>query len=152
MTMTRLKILQKFYVNIERLIGDPATYLREGQMLKLKASGYMDLVIERYSSKSVILAHYGELNGDLMSDPCVEFEIDLKNKIAFPLTYEQHYLGMYQEIYDHDEQGKIVAYRPRLQKSIESFCTTWFRNIEMQKFPSYVERLNLTVDNLQPTT
>jgi hypothetical protein len=59
---------------------------------------------------------------------------------------------MYQEIYDRDEQGKIVAYRPRLQKSIESFCTTWFRNIEMQKFPSYVERLNLTVDNLQPTT
>ncbi|GEM_PF-933549 len=138
--VARIKRLLKFYSAIERLVGPVEKFLDGYHHLKLESSGFMPLCIEHVGSNQISLAHYYEQNGDLMRDPDVVMEIDLANKGAFPLTYQQDGLGLYQEIYIYDKTGKKTQFRPRLQKSIESFMVTWFENIEAQRFPSFEER------------
>jgi len=136
----RIKRLLKFYSAIERLVGPVEKFLDGHHHLKLESSGFMPLCIEHVGPNQISFTHYYLQNGDMMKDPDVVMEIDLKNKAAFPLTYQQDGLGLYQEIYVTDETGKKIKFSPSLQKSIESFMVTWFENIKAQGFPSFEER------------
>jgi len=96
--------------------------------LKIKNPPYMDLVIEKVDSKQVSVAHYGEMNGDLMRDPEVVFRLPDWT----PLYIQQDYLGVYRET--HDENGNPIASEV---VSINRFCDqTWAPNLLHQKFNS----------------
>jgi len=138
--VARIKKLLKFYSAIERLVGPVDKFLDGHHHLKLESSGFMALCIEHVGPNQISFAHYYLQNGDMMKDPDVVMEIDLANKAAFPLTYQQDGLGLYQEIYECDDTGKKLRFSPNLQKSIESFMVTWFDNMKNQGFPSFEER------------
>ena len=61
---------------------------------------FMTLVVEKIMDQPGFeavysLAHYGELNGDLMSDP--EMTFGLFDGEFYPLSFRNDYLGFYQE-------------------------------------------------------
>ena len=60
---------------------------------------FMPVVVEfNYqfdSGRQYSLSHYGEQNGDLMSDPDMTFFVDSDAKV-FPMTYLNDYAGMEQ--------------------------------------------------------
>ncbi len=94
---------------------------------KLKADGFMDLSIEWISEDRIAIAHYGEQNGDLMADPDMTLIVDNEVKTLMPATYQNDYVGVYQEVYTDD--GRWL---PRLSRDLTSFLTTWLKNIEFQ--------------------
>lgn len=108
--------------------------------VKLESSGYMPLVIENlgytdYDGNPVYcMAHYGEMNGDAMADPDLTFAVDFGNGTVFPLTFQNDYMGTYQEVFIEDENGNPTKYRPRLLHSLDDFLRQWLKNIEHQGF------------------
>ena len=94
---------------------------------KLTAKGFMDLTVERIGLDRIALAHYGEQNGDLMADPDMELIIDFDKKEVLPATFQNDYAGIYQEVYNGNNQWK-----PKLSRELTSFLSTWLRNIELQ--------------------
>ena len=97
------------------------------QYSKLKADGFMDLSVEWISEDRIAIAHYGEQNGDLMADPDMTIIVDNEAKTVMPATYQNDYVGVYQEVYTDD--GRWL---PRLSRELTSFLTTWLKNIEFQ--------------------
>lgn len=93
----------------------------------LSADGFMDLSIEWIGDNRLAMAHYGKQNGDLMADPDMELIVDFGKKEVLPATYQNDYLGVYQEVYLENNQ-----WRPKLSQELTSFLDTWLRNIEFQ--------------------
>lgn len=94
---------------------------------KLKADGFMDLSIEWISENRIAIAHYGEQNGDVMADPDMTLYVDDEAKTVMPATYQNDYVGVYQEVYTDDGR-----WRPKLSRELTSFLSTWLKNIEFQ--------------------
>lgn len=94
---------------------------------KLKADGFMDLSIEWISDNRIAIAHYGEQNGDSMADPDMTMYIDDEAKTVMPATYQNDYVGVYQEVYTDDGR-----WRPKLSRELTSFLKTWLKNIGFQ--------------------
>ncbi|MGC9329863.1 MAG: DUF6908 domain-containing protein [Candidatus Hinthialibacter sp.] len=84
----------------------------------------------------VSVAHYGEQNGDLMSDPEMTFLRTPKGNVV-PMSYCNHYLGVYREsvrITERIEDGKQqVTYNPVRQAEHAQFANKWMRNIKEQQ-------------------
>ena len=80
--------------------------------------------------------HYGEQNGDLMRDPEMVFEIHAwaDAPTAEPLSFRNDYMGLMQEIYRYDDDGKKTAVNPKLKQDLKSFGLTWFQNLKDQGF------------------
>ncbi len=79
------------------------------------------------------IAHYYTQNGDLMSDPYMEFVI-LKDKEIYAILFEQHgSLEAYQEAFMYHEDGSIRGVIPGLQKDMTSFANGWLLNIQRQQ-------------------
>ena len=94
---------------------------------KLEADGFMDLTIEWIGSNRISITHYGEQNGDLMADPDMELIIDFDKKEILPATFQNDYIGIYQEVYSDNNQ-----WRPELSRELTTFLNTWLKNIEFQ--------------------
>ena len=96
---------------------------------------FMPLVVEKIMdlpgfSAVYSLAHYGELNGDLMADPEMTFgELDGE---FYPLSFRNDYLGFYQEVMSYQD-GQEPAVDERLQKELTEFAALWLRNIKEQQ-------------------
>lgn len=107
-----MKVLDK---KSEAIFKQLLELLGEKEYLKLDNSDgvYMPLSIQRLGENKVALAHYGELNGDLMADPDMEFEIG--EDYIRPLTYQNDYMGYFSE-------------NPDLE-----FCKMWLQNIKEQQ-------------------
>jgi len=105
-------------------------YESAGAYLKLEMPSYSPLVIERICNSGGInedgisVAHYSTMNGDLISDP--EMTFDLKWK---PTSITQHPVNVYRTIY-HDESGN--RYYPRVLKELIAFSVLWSKNITNQ--------------------
>lgn len=93
----------------------------------LSADSFMDLSIEWIGDDRLAMAHYGKQNGDLMADPDMELIVDFDKKEVLPATYQNDYLGVYQEVYLENNQ-----WRPKLSRELTSFLNTWLRNLEFQ--------------------
>ena len=93
----------------------------------LSADGFMDLSIEWIGDNRLAIAHYGKQNGDLMADPDMELIVDFDKQEVLPATYQNDYLGVYQEVYLENNQ-----WRPALHRELTSFLNTWLRNLEFQ--------------------
>jgi len=140
--------LKKVIPNLDKIkIGDDFT---------LKSGGYMDLHIkvygnDKYGRLILSLAHYGVQNGDLMSDPRMEIAIDSKNHTVEALSYENHYMGVYSEVYDNMYQQNKVNLREK--KNQNDFLRTWINNLIEQGFkgdanePKQQESAEPTKDN-----
>lgn len=106
---------------------------------RYQASGFMPLVFEylgytdRKGRPVFSMTHYGEQNGDAMRDPDMTLAVDREAQTVEPLTFQNDYLGLYQQVYIHDDQGRLL-YSKRLQTSLDEFLWQWLRNIEMQGY------------------
>lgn len=91
------------------------------------------------------VAHYFKQNGDMMRDPdVVFFQVDTFKEgypehsrdefpvEYYPVSFEQSSMGLYQEAIVFCSDG-IEGVRPKMQKSITSFCNDWMRNIKEQQ-------------------
>jgi hypothetical protein len=100
---------------------------------KYEKKGWMPLVVEILGADKISLAHYGELNGDLMDDPEMVFYKDNDDKF-YPLSYQNDYAyGYYSECIDF-ENGKPVHVNEKKQRDMcDFFNNVWAGNIICQQ-------------------
>ena len=107
--------------------------------VRLTMNGYMPLSIEAIGTspdgnRLISLCHYGEQNGDLMRDPEMVFEVHATTAAAEPLSFQNDYMGVFQEVYRYDDTGKKTHVKTRLKAELKSFARTWFTNLKEQGF------------------
>jgi len=108
------------------------------------SGGYMPLSVENlgytfHGGKVYSITHYGQQNGDMMRDPDMTISVDHKAGTVDPLTYQNDYMGLYQEVYITD--GPREKYRPGLRTELDRFLWQWLKNIQEQQFsPDVYER------------
>ena len=104
-----------------------------------EAPGFMPLFIEnlgytdRHGCPVYSLTHYGEQNGDMMADPDMTFAVDFEAGTVEPLTFQNDYMGLYQQVYKHNAAGQLI-YSPSLRASLDDFLRQWLKNINDQGF------------------
>lgn len=117
---------------------DAVDTLPEGdRYLRFVSNGFMPLSIEAlgysfYGYPVYAMAHYYELNGDLMADPDMTFFVDRKHGHIIPLTFQQDGLpfgSKYSKVFDGE-----TNYRSRLASELDSFLSMWTKNIIDQGF------------------
>jgi hypothetical protein len=120
---------------IFKLIGKSYKDMHQGESIQLESPGLMDLVVSRLTDDVIALEHNYIQNGDLMVDPRIDIKIhEYTNdiKMAEGLNYEQHNLGIYQEVYSIIDGKRCV--NTRLKKEVNSFLLEWLNNIEIQSY------------------
>ena len=129
-----MKTYTSFAKNLNTLLGDD-------RAVKLTVDGYMPLSIERIGTNGegrsmIALAHTGLQNGDVMFDPEMVFQIHVSGdlKAAEPISFRNDYMGIYQEVYRYNDDGKATHINTRLKAELKSFSRTWFRNLREQGF------------------
>ncbi len=129
-----MKIYTSFANSLTKLLG-------KDQAVKLTVDGYMPLGIERIGTsgdghKLVALAHTGLRNGDVMYDSEMVFRfIDMGEvQVAEPISFRNDYMGIHQEVYRYNDEGKATDVNTRLKAELKSFSRTWFRNLKEQGF------------------
>ena len=106
---------------------------------RYQAAGFMPLVFERlsytdYKGRPVYsMTHYSQQNGDAMRDPDLTFSVDMDTQTIEPQTFQNDYLGIYQEVYRQDDQGRTL-YSQRLRVDLDEFLWQWLRNIQEQGY------------------
>ncbi len=116
---------------------------KEHTHYKFQSKGFMDLTVETWKVDEwlhVSVAHYYVQEGDLMSDPEIEFRAinitDVNGKVRWeiqPIHYRQDNLGVYQEAMTLGENGQILI-NPKLQREIKTFLRIWSKNIKYQGY------------------
>jgi uncharacterized protein YqiB (DUF1249 family) len=110
----------------------------KAECMKFKSPGLMDLNVDKLTDDTIALAHNGKQNGDVMADPDVEVRINRPGKMAEALTFQNDYLGIFQQVYP--EPGK---YYPKLKKELNDFLNDWLKNmIEVQRYQLAEEDLD----------
>jgi hypothetical protein len=101
--------------------------------LRLERTHYQPLVIEKLGSNIISVAHYREMNCDLIPDPDVSFRIyNVKGKdFWLPLEIRQ-ILG--EQVVSEFDGEKLVRYSSKGQKNIASFCSMWANNLVAQEW------------------
>lgn len=129
-----MKTYRSFAKHLLELLG-------EGQALRINSDGFMPLSIEDIGlsangQRLIAISHTAEQNGDLMRDPEMVFAIHDWGEFlaAEPLSFRNDFMGIMQEVYRYDDQGKRTHVDPRLKKELKSFATMWFRNLRAQGF------------------
>ena len=96
----------------------------------------MPVIIEKVGSLAgygeiISIAHYGEQNGDLMADPEMTFAI--VNGEYYPISFKNDYVGLYQEVFDYNEDGSPEAIDIKLQSNLTDFANEWMTSIQEQQ-------------------
>ncbi len=110
-----------------------------GLYLKIDNPPYMELVLEALDESgpmglpAVSVAHYGTLNGDLMRDPEMCFELGLAGAPHLSAFYYRNdYLGIEQwSRFVHEGQ---YAVHPLLHTEHQRFAALWDSNLHSQGF------------------
>ena len=147
--VTIKKIQLKSLKGISKLLkkrGVDLTTAKVGDVyIKLEKSGaLMDFVIEKIAEDRVSFAFYGKMNGDVMRDPELTFVLSeqLKynarkgtmDKVLYliPESFQNDYVGVYDEVYSVDLENKRVRFNPSGQKSIIELVKDMNNNILMR--------------------
>ena len=103
---------------------------------KVESKGFMPLSIERIGQNRFSICHYYEQNGDLMRDPEITFDVLSHGDVNMidVLTFQNDGIGLYQEVYTYDDDGKKVGVRLKLKKDLNKFFGDWLKNLKMQGF------------------
>lgn len=94
---------------------------------------FMSVSVEWISEDQLSVAHYFEQCGDLVQDPDAVYLHS--NDEWYPVSI-QHSFAPPQSAVNFDgysEKTKVKSFRPRLQKDIAVFTTTWMKNIKLQQ-------------------
>lgn len=102
----------------------------ECRYIRLTSGGFMPLSIQALSDDRISISHFYRQNGDLMSDPDMEFVVDRENKSLSARTYRQDGLGVNQSV--ENEYQEIADFR--LEKELNAFTLEWFKNISNQGY------------------
>ncbi len=106
--------------------------------LRLEMPGFDRLVIEKIGQHLVSVAHYYELNGDLIAEPDVVFFTGYTGWVPIEITQS---LGGTRRLARLDEQGcDITHLNIRAQKDLALFTEQWARNISGQGWLEDVKR------------
>ena len=129
-----MKTYQHFASVLTQLLGNDAA-------VRITAEGFMPLSVEHIGrsaegNRLIAICHYGEQNGDLMRDPEMVFELFTHGEFsaAEPLSFQNDYMDLLQEVYRYDEAGKKTHVNTRLKAELKSFARTWFINLKDQGF------------------
>lgn len=118
------------YARLQKLGILDENGIMQADYMKFESPGLMDLNVDKLTDNTIALAHNGVLNGDVMADPDMEVKIYPEKKSAEALTFQNDYLGVYQEVYT--ETG---SYYPVLRKDLNLFLNEWLKNmIEVQRY------------------
>jgi len=122
-------VYENIYTRLQQLkILDESGKMQVDYM-KFKSEGLMDLNVDNLLNDMIALAHNGIQNGDVMADPDVQIQIYPETKSAEALTFQNDYLGIYQEVYDEEKCNKS------LKKDLNKFLNDWLRTIiEVQEY------------------
>lgn len=110
-------------------IIDERGQLTFNESIKLESSGFMpfhcEYIMKRGENDAymIAMAHYGELNGDLMADPNMRVIIEPVTKQAFAITFQNDYVGAYQTAANDNEV-----------LDMSMFLKTWTENLIHQGF------------------
>ncbi len=105
--------------------------------LRIENDPWMPLVIERHGDE-ISVAHYSELNGDLIRDP----ELTFRWLDWAPTSITQDPVGRYAEAFPVIEGKQMV--RPELLKDLKAFAAMWARNLRAQGFADRGKASSLT--------
>ena len=129
-----MKTYQHFATVLAQLLGTNTAVL-------LTVNGFMPLSIEDIGQSAdgnrlIAISHTGEQNGDLMRDPEMVFEIHTyaSPDMAEPLSFRNDYMGLMQEIYHYNDDGKKTHVNAKLKQHLKSFARAWFTNLKDQGF------------------
>ena len=100
----------------------------QGSNLRLDLPDFDHLCIEVISPQAVSVAHYFEMNGDLVAEPDIVFFIDEWGE-WLPIEITQSMTGWTRVVEFNEEGDKIMRYRPDEQADIAAFAETWAQNI-----------------------
>jgi uncharacterized protein YqiB (DUF1249 family) len=125
----RRTVYESIYSRLQQLGILEENGVMQAEYLKFKSDGLMDLNVDRLAPDRIALAHNGIQNGDVMSDPDVEVRIYPDQKAAEALTFQNDYLGIYQQVYP--EPGKFY---PKLKKDLNVFLDDWLCNMIEAKY------------------
>lgn len=127
-------IIKKLY----EAMSDPKYRQDEdGDYAKIASNpALMAVVIEKVGSLAgygevISIAHYGEQNGDLMADPEMTFTV--VGGEYYPISFKNDYVGLYQEVFDFNEDGEPEAIDIKLQSNLTTFANQWMRSIQEQQ-------------------
>jgi len=84
----------------------------------------------------VAVSHTFELNGDIMRDPEIVFEVppqELERGWG-PVEITQHPMGRYEQAVWKDADTGNVMIRPRLVVELKQFARMWDRNLKHQGY------------------
>ena len=85
------------------------------------------------------VAHYGEQNGDLMSDPEMMFEFGLAGGAHLsPFYWRNDYVGI--EQWSRFIRDDHYAFHTELHRQHEEFAKLWDKNLRSQGFAEAFER------------
>jgi len=136
------------YARLEALMGRQLPHLEFDTVYRLRARGFMDLVVERLpdcqETDGIVLSlcHYFEQNGDLCQDPEMTVRLFPPGLLIFQqlapstdpalgraeaLTFQQASPPIYQQIYP-----KPGSYYKSLRRDLNSFLGQWLRNLKTQ--------------------
>ena len=138
MTTTRRRNRYEMnYARLQALIGQPLGGLRSGVVYRLRAQGFMDLVVEilpqcpETGAMVLSIAHYFEQHGDLCQDPEMTVRVFAprqgRHGMLEALTFQQSIPPIYQRVYP--EPGKVA---PAIKRDLNSFLSLWLRNLKGQ--------------------
>jgi hypothetical protein len=135
--MARRNQYQMNYARLEALMGQPLGDLRSGRSYRLRAAGFMDLVVEvlpqddETGAMVLSLAHYFVQEGDLCQDPEMTVRVflpqDGRDGAVEALSFQQAIPPIYQLVYP--KPGMVA---PRLKRELNEFLTFWLRNLKAQ--------------------
>lgn len=129
-----MKTYQHFATVLTQLLGNETA-------VRITVDGYMPLSIEHIgqsaeNNRLIAISHTGIQNGDLMRDPEMVFEVHVATSAAEPLSFQNDYIGLFQEVYRLDDMGKKTHVNTKLKAELKSFARLWFRNLKDQGFLS----------------
>ena len=110
---------------------------RPNLYLKIENPPYMELVIEAMDEPGpcgfpmLSIGHYGEQNGDLMSDPEMRFEL-VRGELD-PFYWRNDYVAV--EQWSRNLLPDRYVCLPELHEQHKQFAKTWDRNLRAQGFP-----------------
>lgn len=122
---------EKNFKRIDKLTGGLEAFMAGKGYLKLKAGGFMDLVVERIGKDEISLAHYYEQNGDLVADPEMTVRV-FPHGAAEALSFSMPGAGVYQEVY-LEKDGKTYVW-PAVKREQNAFLDQWLVNLKHQGF------------------
>ncbi len=111
----------------------------EYSYLRLESKGFEPLSFEWIGENQLSMMYTYTMNGDLMYDPMIVFEVDRETQTMTATNFEQSMPPLYRRVTENgnglsiDGNGNEHTVRG-LQEQINSFAVQWFDNIDTQHY------------------